>query len=126
MNDTNAPVKFLAWIVCVVIALGLFGHFGKLTYKVAEMAINAHENHQMSYGRFSRQLWSKPEQKKLGVYRSWQYSDNKCRVSCSPRFERRSMSSSVIAAKSVGYVITDSREIKSGGGHGMLESICPR
>ncbi len=63
MNDTNPPVKFLTWILCIVIALGLFGQLKELTYKAAKMAVDAHQHHQISYGKFSRQLWRKPNKK---------------------------------------------------------------
>lgn len=61
MREFQAPVKFLVWIISIVMVLGLLGQLPKLTYKAAEMAIDAHQNHQMSYGQFSRQLWSKKQ-----------------------------------------------------------------
>ncbi len=63
MNETNTPVKFLTWIVCGLIALGLFGQLKELTYKAAKMAIDAHQRDQLSYGKFSRQLWRTPNKK---------------------------------------------------------------
>lgn len=63
MNELTASTKFLTWVVCVVAALGLFGYLGKLTCKMAEMAVEAQQHDQMSYGKFSRQLWSAPAKK---------------------------------------------------------------
>ena len=60
MNEFLAPLKFLAWAATVVLVLGLAGgSLRKLTYKVAEAAVEAHKHDQISYGNFSRQLWSK-------------------------------------------------------------------
>lgn len=64
MNDFIVPVKFLMWIVGVIAALGLMGQISTITYKAAEAAIEAHEKDQLSYGKVSRQLWSKPSKKK--------------------------------------------------------------
>lgn len=63
MNELQAPVRFLTWVVGIVLALGLVGSLGKLTYRMAEAAIEAQQHDQMSYGKFSRQLWS-PQRKK--------------------------------------------------------------
>lgn len=64
MNETQAPVKFLSWMLAVGIAFGLIGSLKKVTYKMAEMAIEAHQKDQMSYGKFSRQLWTVKKKKK--------------------------------------------------------------
>jgi hypothetical protein len=63
MNELTAPAKFLMRVIGVAIALGLFGYLGQLTYKMAEMAVEAQQHDQMSYGKFSRQLWSTPTKK---------------------------------------------------------------
>ncbi len=63
MSDLVAPARFLFWIVSVVVALGLLGSLGKMTYTMAETAIEAHQKDQMSYGKFSRLLWSQKSQK---------------------------------------------------------------
>jgi len=60
MNDLQAPARLLAWVAGIVVALGLIGSLGKLTYHMAEVAIEAQQHDQMSWGRFSRQLWSTP------------------------------------------------------------------
>lgn len=61
MNDLQAPARFLLWVAGIVLALGLVGSLGKLTYRMAENAAQAQQNDQMSYGKFSRQLWSTPK-----------------------------------------------------------------
>lgn len=63
MNELIVPAKFLTWVACLLIALGLVGSLGRLTYKMADMAVEAQQHDQMSYGKFSRQLWSKPTRK---------------------------------------------------------------
>lgn len=62
-NEFQTQAKFLVWIVEVIFALGLFAGLGKLTYTMAEAAIDAHQNDQLSYGKFSRQLWRTPNKK---------------------------------------------------------------
>lgn len=58
MNELAIPAKFLVWIVSVIFATGLFGSVGYITCYVAEKAIQSFQNDQMSYGKFSRSLWS--------------------------------------------------------------------
>ena len=58
MSDLHAATKFVVWIVGIVLTLGSIGSLGKLTYHMAEAAIEAQQHDQMSWGRFSRQLWS--------------------------------------------------------------------
>lgn len=60
MNDLQAPARFLTWVAGIVLALGLVGSLGKLTYHMAEAAVEAQQHDQMSWGKFSRQLWSQP------------------------------------------------------------------
>ncbi len=59
MNDFAVPTKFLMTIVSFIFAWGLIGQLKPLTMKMALMAIEAHQKDQMSYGKFSRQLWRK-------------------------------------------------------------------
>ena len=59
MNDLQAPARFLVWIAGIVVALGLVGSLGKMTYHMAEAAVEAQQHDQMSWGKFSRQLWNK-------------------------------------------------------------------
>ncbi len=54
-----APIKFLYWVLSVVFAFGLTDAFARLTYDMATAAVHAHERDQLSYGKFSRLLWSK-------------------------------------------------------------------
>ena len=63
MNELQAPVRFLSWVVGIVFALGLVGSLGKMTYRMAVAAVEAQQHDQMSYGKFSRQLWSNPAKK---------------------------------------------------------------
>lgn len=63
MNELLIPAKFLAWVAGIVVTLGLFGYIGHLTYNMAQMALEAQQHDQMSYGKFSRQLWSAPSKK---------------------------------------------------------------
>lgn len=63
MNDLQAPARFLLWIAGIVVALGLVGSLGKLTYGMATYAVEAQQHDQMSWGKFSRQLWSKGQSK---------------------------------------------------------------
>jgi hypothetical protein len=58
MNDLQIPAKFLVWVLTCITALGLTGALGRLTYRMAEAAIEA-QNQSMSYGKFSRELWHK-------------------------------------------------------------------
>lgn len=60
MSEFQVPVKFLMAIVSLIFAWGLLGQLKPITMKMAEMAIEAHQKDQMSYGKFSRQLWRKP------------------------------------------------------------------
>lgn len=63
MNELQAPARMLVWIVGVIVALGLVGSLGKMTYRMAEAAIDAQQHDQMSWGKFSRQLWTKSNKK---------------------------------------------------------------
>jgi hypothetical protein len=58
MNDLQAPARLLVWVAGIVVALGLIGSLGKLTYHMAAAAIEAQQHDQMSWGHFSRTLWS--------------------------------------------------------------------
>lgn len=58
MNEANIATKFLMTIMSCLVAWGLLGQLKSLTMKMAELAI-AHQKDQMSYGKFSRQLWRK-------------------------------------------------------------------
>lgn len=59
MNDMIGPVRFVFWVGAIVLAIGFFGSIKKMTYHMAEAAIEAQE-HSMSYGAFSRTLWEQP------------------------------------------------------------------
>jgi len=58
MNDMQVPAKFLAWVLGVALSLGAVGTLGSATLHMAEAALSAQQHDQMSWGKFSRQLWS--------------------------------------------------------------------
>ena len=66
MNDLSIASKFLVAVAGVALAVGAIYPLKYLTYKMAEAAIYAQQHDQMSYGKFSRQLWrpTKPPHKK--------------------------------------------------------------
>lgn len=64
MNDFTVAGKFIAWIFSVMVTLGFLSQLKPLTYKMAELAMDA-QKHQMSYGKFSRQLCSSGGHRKI-------------------------------------------------------------
>ncbi len=58
MNELSIGAKFLFTVACAALVCYSVGSLGHLTYKMAEAAIVAQQHDQMSYGKFSRQLWS--------------------------------------------------------------------
>lgn len=63
MNDLSSAAKFLFTIACTLVIAGAVTSAGRLTYKMAEVAIDAQKHDQMSWGKFSRQLWTKKSRK---------------------------------------------------------------
>jgi hypothetical protein len=63
MNDLVAPAKLLFWAASAALVLGPVLSLGKVAYSMAEMAIEA-QSHPMSYGKFSRLLWSEPSKRR--------------------------------------------------------------
>lgn len=63
MNELQAPARFLTWVLGIVFALGLVGSLGKLTYSMVTYAVEAQQHDQMSWRKFSRQIWSKQQSK---------------------------------------------------------------
>lgn len=55
------PIKFLHWVLTIAFMVGLADSFGRLTYQMATAAVHAHQFDQISYGKFSRMLWSPPK-----------------------------------------------------------------
>ena len=52
-------VKFLMVVLSFAICLGLIGPFGnRLVISMASAAMEAQQHDQISYGKFSRMLWS--------------------------------------------------------------------
>jgi hypothetical protein len=58
MNELSIGAKFLFTVASIALACYSVGSFSHLTYKLAETAISAQQHDQMSYGKFSRRLWS--------------------------------------------------------------------
>jgi hypothetical protein len=58
MNELSIATKFLVTVAGVALVLSLTTSLGHLTYRMAKAAVAAQEHDQMSYGAFSRQLWS--------------------------------------------------------------------
>jgi hypothetical protein len=57
MNDFSIGARFLVAVAGVALALGAIYPLKYLTLKMAAAAIEAQQHDQMSYGKFSRQLW---------------------------------------------------------------------
>lgn len=52
-------IRFLMFVATVVLSLGLIGPFGTwMVTSMAHAAIEAQQHDQISYGKFSRMLWS--------------------------------------------------------------------
>jgi len=63
MNDLQIPAKFLAWVFGIALSLWTIGSLRTATLHMAEAAVQAQQHDQMSWGKFSRQLWSHKELK---------------------------------------------------------------
>jgi len=63
MSDLQAPAKLLVWVMGIVLSLGAVGSLGTATLRMAEAALEAQQHDQMSWGKFSRQLWGPHAQK---------------------------------------------------------------
>ena len=66
VNELSIAAKFLAVVASVALAVGAIYPLKYLTFKMAEAAMEAQQHDQMSYGKFSRQLWrpaKAPQQK---------------------------------------------------------------
>jgi hypothetical protein len=61
MNELSIATKFLFTIAGIALVLTATSSLGCLTYKMAEAASAAQQHNQISYGTFSRQLWSPPK-----------------------------------------------------------------
>jgi hypothetical protein len=60
MNELTLTAKFLFAVGVVVLGLSATHSIGFWTKKMAEAAISAQQHDQMSYGKFSRELWREP------------------------------------------------------------------
>jgi hypothetical protein len=58
MNELSIASKFLMAVASVFLVAAATHSIVDLTLKMADAAITAQEHDQMSYGAFSRQLWS--------------------------------------------------------------------
>lgn len=60
-SNDNVQVKFIWWVVGVILTLGLADSFAQLTYKMATAAARAHMHDQISYAAYSKMLWANPK-----------------------------------------------------------------
>ncbi len=58
MNENLSAMKFLLWGGGIALALTGTVSLTKATYRMAETAIEAQSKNQLSYGRYSRMVWS--------------------------------------------------------------------
>ena len=63
MNELSIAAKLLFTVGAAVLVLSAVRPLSHLTYKMAEAALEAQLHDQMSYGKFSRQLWSDSSKK---------------------------------------------------------------
>lgn len=56
-----AAAKFLRWGLGLFFALGMIYGFGEVTLMMAKAAAHAQQHDQISYGKFTRMLWSQPQ-----------------------------------------------------------------
>jgi hypothetical protein len=61
MNDLQAPARFLVWVLGIALTIGAFGSLGKMSMNMMASAIEAQKHDQISWGRYSRQLWSRSQ-----------------------------------------------------------------
>lgn len=54
----TAQIKFLQWVLRIAFVMGLTSGFINLTYAMAKAAAHSHQHEQVSWGKFSRMLWS--------------------------------------------------------------------
>jgi hypothetical protein len=54
----TAPIKFLQWVLGIAFMVGLADGFGHLTFQMAKAAMHAQQLDQLSWGKYSRSLWS--------------------------------------------------------------------
>ncbi len=66
MNEFSIASKFLMAVASVVLVAAATHSIVDLTLKMADAAVTAQEHDQMSYGAFSRQLWSSRSEKSKG------------------------------------------------------------
>jgi hypothetical protein len=57
MNELSIATKFLVTVAGVALVLAATTSLSRLTYRMAEAAIAVQPHDQMSWGKFSRQLW---------------------------------------------------------------------
>lgn len=63
MNELTNATKLLFTVACALVIAGTVTSVGRLTYKMAEAAIDAQQHDQMSWGKFSRKLWHQAKKK---------------------------------------------------------------
>jgi hypothetical protein len=63
MNEHISAMKFILWAGVIALALSGTVSLSKATYRMAEAAVEAQTKNQLSYGKYSRMLWSGHELK---------------------------------------------------------------
>ena len=58
MNEQRSALKFILWGGAIALALTGTISLSRATYRMAEAAVHAQSKNQLSYGRYSRVLWS--------------------------------------------------------------------
>jgi hypothetical protein len=58
MNEHISAMKFILWAGVIALALSGTVSLSKATYRMAEAAMEAQTKNQLSYGKYSRMLWS--------------------------------------------------------------------
>ena len=58
MNEHISAMKFILWAGVIALALSGTVSLSKATYRMAEAAVEAQTKNRLSYGKYSRMLWS--------------------------------------------------------------------
>jgi hypothetical protein len=58
MNEQASALKFLFWVGAIALACSGTVSLTKATYHMAEAAVSAQSHDRLSYGQYSRMLWS--------------------------------------------------------------------
>ena len=69
MNESTTALKFLIWAACIALLWCGTTSLSKATYAMAEAAIEAQTKNQLSYGKYSRMLWTQKEKASRNIKR---------------------------------------------------------